>query len=251
MDLRLTNKVVVLTGATGGIGGAICRDLLLEGAIVNCIVRNMNRANDLRAKLTEEGVSTMGLYFYETDILDYEQLQATCNKIISDHPTLDVLVNCAGKTEEYPFALQSKKQIDSVIDLNLKTPMYLTQLFLKPMFAQKQGSIINISSLTATMKGRGVVPYAGSKGGLESFTRALSNEVGRKGVRVNCVRPGLIVTDMSEGIRSRAEEIIKSSNSMNRFGTAEEISKAVLFLASHEMSSYITGECITVDGGIY
>jgi len=251
MNLELNAKVVLITGGTGGIGSQIVKDFLLEGSIVVCLIRNKDKMKGLRASLEKVNVSAENLYAFECDLLNYEELKSVTKKIIKQLARIDVLINCAGFAHEYPFALIDKKQIDEMIDLNLKGPIYLSQAVLKYMYKQKEGSIINISSVSSIKKGRGIAVYASAKAGLDSFTRTLAIEVGRKNIRVNCVRPGVIETSMSEAVLDRFGSIIKETTSLTRPGKVEEISKIVLCLASNQVTSYMTGETINVDGGLY
>lgn len=251
MNLKLQGKNVVITGANGGLGAAILKDFLEEGATVISLIRNAEKIKILYSELSMLGYAEDRLHYYECDLLDKNSIDLQISSIHEKFKKIDVLVNCAGATDEFPFAIQEHDQFERMIELNLKSPMYITKLILKGMFKYKTGAIINISSVSTVKKGRGIVTYASAKAGMESFTRTLALEVGRKGIRVNCVRPGLIETKMSEGIRERLDEVLKSTVALERSGGASEISKAVLFLASEKMASYITGECITVDGGVY
>jgi 3-oxoacyl-[acyl-carrier protein] reductase len=251
MDLKLKNKVVVITGGTGGIGKQIVKDFLLEKTIVICLIRSSLKMDNLRTELNNQNIDDTNLFSYTCNLLNYEDMKSAIKVILSNHHYINVLVNCAGSANENPFGLIDDKTIDLMIDLNLKSPMMLSHLVLKPMFKQKGGAIINISSASTVKKGRGIVAYASAKAGLETFTRTLAQEVGRKKIRVNTVRPGVIKTGMSSAVIDRHLDTIKKTNSLCRFGEVEEISKAVLFLASDETASYITGECLTIDGGIY
>lgn len=251
MDLELNGKVVVITGATGGIGGGIAADFLEEGAIVVCLIRNQAKMAEFKNDLASKNEYTHNLHAFQCNLLDYADMKNVLATIVAQFKTIDVLVNCAGHVEEYPFGLIDENQIEKMIDVNLKSPMYLSHLVLKPMYRQKKGCIINITSVSTVKKGRGIVTYAAAKAGLETFTRALAQEVGRKNIRVNCIRPGIIETTMSKGVVFRLSEEIKSVSSLGRIGQVNEISKAVLFLASENTASFITGECITIDGGTY
>jgi 3-oxoacyl-[acyl-carrier protein] reductase len=251
MKLGLTKKIVIVTGGTGGIGSQIVTDFLEEEAIVICLVRNLAKFETLKDQINQKKIAADNLYAYECDLNAFQELKEQIGKIHHKFRSIDVLINCAGMTEENPFAILASDTIDKVLDVNLKAPMYLTQIVLRPMFKQKSGCIINISSLSAIKKGRGIVAYASAKAGIETFTRTLANEVGRKNIRVNCVRPGIIQTNMSEALIFRHKEMIESTSSLERFGSPSDVSKAVLFLASDEVSGYITGECLTIDGGMY
>jgi len=251
MDLELNGKVVVITGATGGIGGGIAADFLEEGAIVVCLIRNQAKMDEFKNDLASKNQFTHNLHAFQCNLLDYTDMKKVLATIVAQFKTIDVLINCAGYVEEYPFGLIDENQIEKMIDVNLKSPMYLSHLVLKPMYRQKKGCIINITSVSTVKKGRGIVTYAAAKAGLETFTRALAQEVGRKNIRVNCIRPGIIETAMSKGVVFRLSEEIKSASSLGRIGQVKEISKAALFLASENTASFITGECITIDGGTY
>ncbi|MFT6246214.1 MAG: 3-oxoacyl-[acyl-carrier protein] reductase [Salibacteraceae bacterium] len=251
MNLKLDNKVVLITGGTGGIGSQIVADFLTENAIVVCLIRNEAKMDVLKENLQNIGVSAVKLHSMKCNLLDYENIKDVVKEVQQKFSTIDVLVNCAGAAYEAPFALINQDQIDSMIDLNLRSPIYLCQAVLRAMYKQKSGCIVNISSISATKKGRGITVYASAKAGLETFTRTLSQEIGRKNIRVNCIRPGLIDTEMSEGVLEIAEDIIKNQTALGRPGLPSEVSKSVLFITSEETASYITGESITVDGGMF
>ena len=251
MNLDLQNKVILLTGATGGIGKQVVLDFLQEDSIVICLIRNQKKMDEMRGWLKEHETSDLNVHSYVCDLMNFENVNETVKLIINDFNRIDVLVNCAGFAHEYPFALLNESQIDEMIDLNFKSPLYLIHAVLRPMFKQKEGCIINISSVSAVKKGRGIATYASSKAALETFTRALSQEVGRKNIRVNCIRPGVINTSMSEGLIDRSEDVIQKSTALARHGFPNEISKAILFVASNKTASYMTGESFSIDGGMY
>lgn len=251
MNLELTNKVVVITGGTGGIGSQIVADFLEEGATVVCLIRNKNKMDEFQNSLKKQAVSTKQLYSYECDLLDFDAIKSVIQKITNELKRIDVLINCAGFAHEFPFALLDKKQIDSMVNLNFTSPLYLCHAVLRTMFKQNEGCIINVSSISSIKKGRGIVTYAAAKAGIESFTRTLALEVGRKNIRVNCIRPGIINTPMSEAVMDRLGDSVKTTIGLGRYGNPTEISKTALFLASNRTASYMTGECITIDGGMY
>lgn len=251
MELDLKSKIVILTGVTGGIGRQIAIDFLLEGAVVVGLIRNEQKMEQVRQWIKDQNVSDMNLHSKVCDLLNYEEIQSVVREITDKFLRIDILVNCAGFAHENPFALLNQHHIDSMVDLNFKSPIYLSHAVLRPMFRQKEGCIINISSVSAIKKGRGVAVYAAAKAALDAFTRALSTEVGRKNIRVNCIRPGVINTAMSGPLLERANDIVNDSTALSRFGHPNEISKAVLFVASNITASYMTGETFTIDGGMY
>lgn len=251
MNLELTNKVVIITGGTGGIGRQIVADFLEEGAVVACLIRNTSKIETLHKYIEEANIPTHNLHAYECSLLDFNAIKNVTKQVAVELKRIDVLVNCAGFAHEYPFALLNENHINEMIDLNLKSPIYLSQAVLKYMYKQKGGSIINISSITSVKKGRGISVYAAAKAGLDTFTRTLAIEVGRKNIRVNCIRPGVINTTMSQPLLDRVGPLINESTSLGRPGNAYEISRLVLCIASNKVSSYMTGECINIDGGFY
>ena len=249
MNLGLNNKIVVLTGATGGIGQQICLEFIQEGAHVVCLFRNEKKVEDLIDRLKVSKADLNSVSFKKTNLLHKNNIREVVSEIVKEKGRIDVLVNCAGNVVELPFAMMSEEQIDQMYQVNLKTMMLLTQAILKPMFSQKSGSIVNVSSIAALRGGRGITAYSSMKAGIDSFTRTLALEVGRKNIRVNAVRPGGIKTKISEPLESRAEKYIPEIIILSRFGTPEEVSKGVLFLASDATASYITGTCLNIDGG--
>lgn len=251
MNLELEDKVVLITGATGGIGAQIASDFLQENAIVVCLIRNEKKLEELKNQLTEKGIPNEKMHSFSCDLLNYKSIKSVVASVTEKFGRIDILINCAGFADEYPFALLNEDQIEKMIDFNFKSPVFLSHAVLRTMFRQNGGCIVNISSASAIKKGRGIVTYAAAKAGLDAFTRTLSHEVGRKNIRVNCIRPGVIDTAMSNAVISRLEERIKGSTALGRVGQVHEISKAVLFIASDKTASYMTGECITIDGGMY
>lgn len=249
MNLKLAHKVVILTGGTGGIGQQICADFLEEGARVICLIRSEVKFEKLKIWLASNQIKTDQLFAYSCNLLDTASIEETIHTIIETHARIDILVNCAGSVVEMPFALMDESHIDQMLNFNLKSAMLLSQAVLRPMFRQKEGSIVNVSSITSIKGGRGIVPYAAAKAGMDAFTRTLAIEVGRKNIRVNAVRPGAIQTEMSKPLEARMEKYIPDAMILGRFGKPDEVSKAVLFLSSNETASYITGTFINIDGG--
>ncbi|MEX1002407.1 MAG: SDR family NAD(P)-dependent oxidoreductase [Crocinitomicaceae bacterium] len=249
MELKLEGKIVLLTGGTGEIGRQICRDFLTEGCRVVCLIRNPEKFEKLKSWLHEKGEDTSMVHAVACNLSVKTELDAAVKEITGQFKRLDILVNCAGSVEEIPFAMMDEERIDTIIENNLKNTLMVTQAVLRPMFLQKAGAIVNVSSITGIKGGRGVTTYAAAKAGIDSFTRTLASEVGKKNIRVNAVRPGPIETAMSKPLKDRIENFIPNAMILGRFGKPEEVSKAVLFLAAEETASYITGSFINVDGG--
>lgn len=249
MDLKLKDKVVILTGGTGGIGSAIALDFLLEGAKLILFYRNEAKKDKLLVELAQHVEVKDCVESIKINILDKDAINDTVKSLRLKYGRIDVLINCAGLAHERPFMLLSDEEVDDMIDLNLKSPLWLTRAVLKPMIKQKSGNIINISSLSTHAFGRGITVYAAAKAALERFTQTLAQEVGKKNIRVNVVCPGVIETDMSNNIRSILSDVILMSTSLQKYGLPHEVSKACLFLASDEMSSFVNGHVLKVDGG--
>lgn len=249
MNLKLDQKIVVITGGTGGIGRQICLDFLLEKAIVICLVRSEEKFKSLIKWVEVEGAESPQLYALTCNISDTQEIKEAVEQILLRHEKIDILVNCAGSVVELPFGMMTEEQIDQMYQTNLRSAMLLSQEVVRPMMRQKSGAIVNVSSITAIKGGRGIVPYAAAKAGLDAFTRTLAIEVGRKNIRVNAVRPGAIETEMSKPLKARMEKHIPDAMILGRFGKPAEVSKAVLFLASNETASFITGTFINIDGG--
>lgn len=243
--------MVLLTGATGGIGAQLVADYINEGAIVACLIRNKAKMTMLRNELIQNNIPTANLHDFECDILNFEDVKRVVNLVGEKLKRIDILVNCAGFAHEYPFAMMNVEHVDQMLDVNLKSPIYLSQAVLRFMYKQKEGCIINVSSIASIKKGRGIAVYAAAKAGLESFTRTLAMEVGRKNIRVNSIRPGVISTTMSEPLLSRAGTNIIENTSLARVGLPKEITAAILFMSSNKTASFMTGETITIDGGLY
>lgn len=249
MDLKLKNKVVLITGGTGGIGSAIVEDFLKEGAKVILLYRNEDKKNKLFHYLLESTGSIDKLTGVKLDITNKEQIRLAIEDILGIHQCIDVLVNCAGFANEKPFLMLQDDEIDHMLELNFTSALWLSRAVLRPMFKQRRGSIINISSLSTHAWGRGITVYAAAKAALERFSQTLAQEVGKKGIRVNVVCPGVIETDMSINVRSALSDIILQSTASNKYGKPKEVSKAVVFLASEETASFINGHILKVDGG--
>lgn len=251
MDLNLTNKHVVISGATGEIGRQICLDFALEGAFNIPLYRSEKKKNALIDWLKKQGVSSKNLSPFHVDLMDKSSIVKLVKEIVSKHKTIDILVNCAGYAIEMPFLMLEEEEIATQIQINYTAPMLLMKEVLKPMFINKGGSIINISSATAHSFGRGVSVYGSAKAGLDRFTKIIAQEVGRKKIRVNSVCPGVIATQMSQDLINRGKDNIKEFTALKKYGSPEDVAKAVLFLASDETAKFITGHVLQVDGGIF
>ncbi len=245
----LEGKCAVITGGTRGIGKAAARLFLLNKASVAVIAtKDSEDARNALKEIDPEG--TARLFFYACDISDFDAVEETAKKITADLGKVDILVNNAGITRDNILPGLSKEDIDSVIDINLKGTMYMTKAFIRGMVRQKGGSIINMSSVVGLMGNKGQTNYAASKAGIIGFTKAVAREYGRKNIRCNAIAPGFIETRMTDALNDEQRSEIIKTLAIERLGKPQDVAELALFLAS-DRSSYITGEVIKVDGGMY
>lgn len=245
----LEGKCAVITGGTRGIGKAAARLFLLNKASVAVIAtKDSEEARNALKEIDPDGSGK--LFFYACDISDPEAVEETAKKITADLGKVDILVNNAGITRDNILPGLSREDIDSVIDINLKGTMYVTKAFIRGMVRQKSGSIINMSSVVGLMGNKGQTNYAASKAGIIGFTKAVAREYGRKNIRCNAIAPGFIETRMTDALNEEQRSEIIKTLAIERLGKPQDVAELALFLAS-DRSSYITGEVIKVDGGMY
>ncbi len=244
----LKGKKAVITGGSRGIGKAIALKFAENGADIAIIAtRESEEASETVKELSELGVRA-GLYV--CNIRDPEQAESTAREILSDFGSADILVNNAGITRDNLLAGLKNEDIDDVIDVNLKGCMFVTRAFIRSFVKQHGGSIINISSVVGLMGNKGQTVYAASKAGIVGFTKSVAKEYGRKNIRCNAIAPGYITTDMTAALSEAQTEEMKKAIPLSRLGSPGDVAGLALFLGS-DMSSYITGEVIKVDGGMY
>ena len=243
----MENLTAFVTGATRGIGRGVALDLAKACYdIAFCYRASGEQALSLAAEVETLGRRVLAI---KADLADLEAIPAVFEQISDQFGHLDLLVNNAGMTRDGLLATMSTEDIMAVIGVNLGATLVCCREAVKMMMPRRSGNIINISSITATKPNKGQSNYAASKGGVEAFTRALAVEVARKNIRVNCIAPGLIETDMvTELLAGQAAEMKKKMLS-KRYGRPEDISKAILYLADQE-NSFVTGEVIPVNGGM-
>jgi 3-oxoacyl-[acyl-carrier protein] reductase len=186
---------------------------------------------------------------HQADASDFDQMRGLVDQIIERFGRLDILVNNAGIRRDNLVMFMSEAEWHSVMQVNLHGTFICCKLALKPMIAQRWGRIINIVSPSGIMGRQGQANYAAAKGGVASFTKSLAREVGKIGITVNAVSPGVIETDMTRSLAAKTLTELKQSIPMGQFGQPDDVSGTVLFLASEE-ASYITGQVISVDGGL-
>ncbi|MEN9700091.1 MAG: 3-oxoacyl-[acyl-carrier-protein] reductase [Bacteroidota bacterium] len=249
MNLELNEKIVCITGASGGIGLAIARAFLEEGAIVCATYRNQaSKLAQLKTELDSDQAAR--LHAFHLDLADFESHQRCLKELTTQFERIDVLVNCAGSALEKPFLLLSAEEIVQQVETNFTHQILFTQHVVKRMLVQRKGAVVSISSLLGKRLGRGVAVYAAAKAAFDRYTQTLALEVGKKGIRVNSINPGLIATKMSKNIQTNMPAELIGMSPTPRPGRPEEIANAVLFLASDKAASYITGVNLSVDGGL-
>jgi 3-oxoacyl-[acyl-carrier protein] reductase len=241
------DKVVLITGASGGIGRAIAKKFSQDKA--KLALNDIAQAEEGLKSLVEELKKTVAqAKYFLADISKYEEVEKMVEGIKKDFGRLDVLVNNAGVIADRTLAKMTKEEWQKVIDVDLTGIFNCSKLAL-PLLIPNQGKIISISSIVGQRGNFGQTNYAAAKAGIIGFTKSLSKEVGRFGVRVNAICPGLIETKMTETIPDQMKEAVKRLTSLGRMGKPEEVANLIAFLASDE-SSFITGAIISIDGGL-
>ena len=242
IDLKNTN--IVLTGATGGIGNSILEKLITSGANVLATGTNEDKLKSIKEKY--ENVITE-----KFDISNHSEIESFVNKASDTlDGRIDVLINNAGITRDNLSIRMKEEEWQKVIDINLTSTFLLSKNSIKKMLKSKKGKIINITSVVGHTGNIGQANYTASKAGVVAMSKSLALEYGKKNINVNCISPGFITTDMTDKINDEYKEILKSRIPLDRFGSPNDIANAVIFLSS-ELSDYITGETLHVNGGMY
>lgn len=247
-NFNLKGKTAVITGCLKGIGKA-CMDLFAENGadiFACCQFETEEFKLHIEALSQKTGVAIVPLYF---DLCDSDQIKNAVKTIQASKKNVDILVNIAGLTQDALFHMITMEQMKKVFEVNFFAQMLLTQYISKLMLRHKKGSIIFISSISALDGNPGQLSYSASKAALIGATKTLSAELGPSGIRVNAVAPGVIKTEMTEGLPPEAVERQMSRSSLKHLGLPCEIASTILFLAA-DTSSYITGQVLRVDGGI-
>jgi 3-oxoacyl-[acyl-carrier protein] reductase len=245
--MRFANQVAIVTGAGRGIGHAIALRLAEEG----CRVAVVSRTEQNASRTAEEiNARHMGLaQAYAVDVADHAAVKALAERILADFTRIDILINNAGLTRDGLSMRMSEADWDVVIDTNLKGAFNFIQAVERPMMKQRSGRIINIASVAGLMGNIGQANYAASKAGLIGLTKTIARELATRGITCNAVAPGFIATDMTEVLSQEIKDGVVKAIPMGKFGEVADIAAAVAFLASAE-AKYITGQCLTVDGGM-
>ena len=244
----LENKVAIVTGASRGIGEAVALKLAEHGAhVAFSYLSSEEKAKALEQKLKGMGVNAKA---YKSNAAVFADCEAMVNDVIKEFGNVDVCVNNAGISKDNLLLRLSTEQWDEVINTNLTSVFNMTRQVIKPMMKAKKGSIINMSSVVGISGNAGQSSYAASKAGILGFTMSVAKELGSRNIRCNAIAPGFVETDMTHYLKEgdSAKKFLEGIP-LNRFGRAEEIANTTLFLAS-DLSSYITGQVISVCGGL-
>ena len=242
----LTGKVAVVTGAGRGIGRAVALAYAKMGADVVCVSRTEENSAKVAAEVEALGRKTWPL---AVDVSDTAAVAAAAKEILESAGRVDILVNNAGVTRANLLMRMSEEEWDTVINTNLKGAFNFTKAFSRPFIRQRSGRIINIASVIGLIGNAGQSNYAASKAALIGFTKSIAKELAPRGITVNAIAPGFIETDMTAALDDKVRGEILAGVPLKRFGSPDDIAHAAVFLAM-EPSGYITGQVLTVDGGM-
>jgi 3-oxoacyl-[acyl-carrier protein] reductase len=247
ISMLLKDKVVIITGASRGIGKSIAQMCVNHGAkVAFTYLSSDEKARALEAELTSQGGVAVG---FKSDASNFDQAHELVDKVVEQFGTVDVLVNNAGITRDTLMMRMTEEQWDEVINTNLKSAFNLTKAVIKPMLKARSGSIINMSSVVGVKGNAGQANYAASKAGLIGFTKSIAAELGSRNIRCNAIAPGFIETEMTEVLDPAVVEQWRNAIPLKRGGKPEDVANATVFLAS-DMSAYITGQTLHVCGGM-
>ena len=243
----LAGKVALITGASRGIGRAIAQRFAQEGATVAfTYLSSVEKGEALAQELAEQGVQARG---YRSDAADFAAAETLIEDVVRDFGRLDVLVNNAGITRDNLLMRMTEAQFDEVLRVNLKSVFNTVKAATRPFMRQKSGSIINLTSVVGLRGNAGQANYAASKAGIVGFTKSVALELGSRNIRSNAIAPGFIETEMTAALDEKALAAWKEGIPLRRGGTGEEVADCAVFLGS-ELSRYITGQVLQVDGGM-
>ena len=242
--IDVKNLNVILTGSTGSIGGAILEKLSNFKANIIATGTNQDKLDKIKAKYKDVHTKRFNMAEHKNIELFIEE----CSQIFKNK--IDILINNAGVTQDNLTIRMKNEEWNNVINLNLSSTFFLSKNVIKKMLKNKNGKIINITSVVGHTGNIGQVNYAASKSGLIGMSKSLALEYGKKNIKINCISPGFIKSEMTDKISENYKQILEGKISLERFGTPEDVANVVLFLSSN-LSDYITGETIHVNGGMY
>ena len=243
----LDGKLVLVTGASRGIGKAIALTLGRAGATVIGTATTESGADNISKVFAEKNIFGKGM---KLDVTDNEQVSSLVKNIGEDFGSVDILVNNAGITRDNILLRMKEDEWEDIINTNLSSIYKMSKSVLRGMIKKRSGRIISITSVVGAMGNAGQSNYAAAKAGIIGFTKSLAREVGVRGITVNAIAPGFIETDMTDSLPDNQREALAGQIPLGRLGTADEVAEAVLFLAG-ESGSYITAQTIHVNGGMY
>jgi 3-oxoacyl-[acyl-carrier protein] reductase len=243
MKKLLEGKCAIVTGGTSGIGKAIALTFAEHGAKVAIFGQNQERGDDVSKKMN---AMTPGAFFIPVDVSKKESVDQGCHQALQAFGKIDIVVNNAGVTRDNLLLKMSEQDWDEVMAINVKSCYNVCHALVRPMIRARAGSIINMSSVVGLVGNGGQINYAASKAAVIGLTKSLAKELAPRNVRANCIAPGFIETPMTEGLN---QESLLGQIPLGRLGTPEDVAHLALFLAS-DLSSYMTGQTIAVDGGM-
>jgi 3-oxoacyl-[acyl-carrier protein] reductase len=243
---QLANQVAVVTGAGRGIGRAIALKFAAEGADVACVSRTAENSEKVAAEVRALGRRAWAI---AVDVTDATAVAAAAEKIVAEAGRLDILVNNAGVTRDGLLMRMSDEDWDTVLATNLKGAFLFTRAFSRNFIKQRSGRIINIASISGVLGAAGQANYSASKAGLIGFTKAVARELASRAITVNAIAPGFVETDMTAVLKEEMRKEVAKQIPMNTFGQPEDIAHAALYLAGPG-GRYVTGQVLTVDGGM-
>ncbi|MFM1931577.1 MAG: 3-oxoacyl-[acyl-carrier-protein] reductase [Bacteroidota bacterium] len=243
----LEGKVAIITGASRGIGKGIAEAFVRHGATVAfTYVSSDEKARALEAELAAQGGVARG---FKSDASKFDSSQQLVDDVVAAFGKVDIVVNNAGITRDNLLMRMSEEQWDEIMEINLKSCFNLTKAVIKPMLKARSGSIINMSSVVGVKGNAGQANYAASKAGIIGFTKSVAAELGSRNIRCNAIAPGFIETEMTGALDEKVVQEWREAIPLKRGGTPEDVANLTVFLAS-DMSAYITGQVVNVDGGM-
>tara|TARA_B100000131_G_scaffold111622_1_gene108741 strand:+ start:195 stop:941 length:747 start_codon:yes stop_codon:yes gene_type:complete len=243
----LKGKTAIITGASRGIGKGIAKEFALNGAnVAFTFSKSIKLAKEIEKDLKDLGVKAIG---YQSDAANYEDSLNLVEKISNDFDSIDILVNNAGITRDNLLMRMQEEDFNQVIKVNLNSVFNMTKAVQKTMLKQRSGSIINMSSVVGIKGNAGQSNYSASKAGIIGFSKSIALELGSRNIRCNVIAPGFIETEMTEKLDEKIIENWRNSIPLKRGGTPEDVAKACVWLGS-DMSTYVTGQVLNIDGGL-